>query len=74
MRLWPSATLIQGMNTALFDLLGKHKIDPARIAQGAHRLERAAFKMHGGFNTYKAKFEALLSAHTPPRSSCTIAR
>jgi 2-methylcitrate dehydratase PrpD len=63
MRLWPSATLIQGMNTALFDLLGKHKIDPARIAKVRIGLSEQAFGMHGGFDTYKAKFEALLSAH-----------
>jgi len=63
MRLWPSATLIQGMNTALFDLLGKHKIDPARVAKVRIGLGEQAFAMHGGFDTYKAKFEALLSAH-----------
>src|ERR1700761_4062425 len=27
LRLWPSATVIQGLITALFDLLGRHKID-----------------------------------------------
>ena len=63
MRLWPSATLIQGMNTALFDLLGKQNIDPARIAKVRIGLSAQAFGMHGGFDTYKAKFEALLSAH-----------
>src|SRR5580693_1377365 len=63
MRLWPSATLIQGMNTALFDLLGKQNIDPARIAKVRIGLSEQAFGMHGGFDTYKAKFEALLSAH-----------
>ncbi len=26
-------------------------------------LSQAAFDMHGGFDSYKAKFEALLSAH-----------
>src|SRR5580698_8739727 len=31
MRLWPSATLIQGMITALFELLDKHAIDTAGI-------------------------------------------
>jgi len=63
LRLWPSATLIQGMNTALFDLLQKHKIDAARADKVSIALSDSAFKMHGGFNTYKAKFEALLSAH-----------
>jgi 2-methylcitrate dehydratase PrpD len=63
MRLWPSATLIQGMNTALFDILGKHKIDTARVQKIRVGMSQPAFVMHGGFNTYKAKFEALLSAH-----------
>ena len=31
LRLWPSASSIQGMNTALFDLVEQHKIDPARV-------------------------------------------
>ena len=63
LRLWPSATLIQGLNTALFDLIGKHKIDAARVRKVRIALSQAAFDMHGGFATYKAKFEALLSAH-----------
>jgi 2-methylcitrate dehydratase PrpD len=63
LRLWPSATLIQGMNTALFDLLQKQKIDAARVRKVRIAISEGAFKMHGGFRTYKAKFEALLSAH-----------
>jgi 2-methylcitrate dehydratase PrpD len=63
LRLWPSATLIQGMNTALFDLLQKHQFDAARVRKVAIALSDSAFKMHGGFAAYKAKFEALLSAH-----------
>src|SRR5205814_5906583 len=31
LRLWPSASSIQGMNTAMFDLIERHKIDPARV-------------------------------------------
>jgi 2-methylcitrate dehydratase PrpD len=63
LRLWPSATLIQGMITALFDVLGKHSIDTASIRKVRVALSEGAFKMHGGFGTYRAKFEALLSAH-----------
>jgi 2-methylcitrate dehydratase PrpD len=63
MRLWPSATLIQGMNTALFDIIEKHKIDTARVRKVRVGLSQQAFAMHGGFGAYKAKFEALLSAH-----------
>jgi 2-methylcitrate dehydratase PrpD len=63
MRLWPSATLIQGMNTALFDILDKQKVDAAQIRKVRVGMSKPAFDMHGGFNIYKAKFEALLSAH-----------
>src|SRR5262249_23642449 len=31
LRLWPSASSIQGMNTALFDLVEQHRIDPAQV-------------------------------------------
>jgi 2-methylcitrate dehydratase PrpD len=63
MRLWPSASLIQGMITALFDLLDSHKVDSTRVRKIRIALSQQAFAMHGGFGTYKAKFEALLSAH-----------
>jgi len=63
LRLWPSATVIQGLNTALFELVTKHDIDTVRVRQVRIALSRSAFDMHGGFRTYKAKFEALLSAH-----------
>ncbi len=63
MRLWPSATLIQGMNTALFDILDKQKVDAAQIRKVRVGMSKPAFDMHGGFDTYKAKFEALLSTH-----------
>jgi 2-methylcitrate dehydratase PrpD len=62
-RLWPSATVIQGMITALFDILGKHQIMASRVRRLRVGLSPNAFAMHGGFGTYKAKFEALLSAH-----------
>jgi 2-methylcitrate dehydratase PrpD len=63
LRLWPSATLIQGLNTALFELVEKHAIDPAHVRKVRVALSKTAFDMHGGFSTYKAKFEALLSTH-----------
>jgi 2-methylcitrate dehydratase PrpD len=63
LRLWPSASLIQGMVTALFDIVGKQNIDAAHVRKVRIALSPGAHKMHGGFNTYKAKFEALLSAH-----------
>jgi len=63
MRLWPSATLIQGMITVLFDLVEKHKLDAAKVRKVRIALSPQGFAMHGGFGTYRAKFEALLSAH-----------
>jgi 2-methylcitrate dehydratase PrpD len=63
LRLWPSATVIQGMITALFDLIARHKFDVGHVRKVRIALSKTAFDMHGGFGTYKAKFEALLSAH-----------
>ncbi len=63
MRLWPSATVIQGLITALFDVLDKHPIETGSVRKVHVGLSEQACKMHGGFGTYKAKFEALLSAH-----------
>ena len=63
LRAWPAAAPIQGMITALFDLLDQHELR----AQDVHRvrigLSQVAFEMHGGYATYVGKFQALLSAH-----------
>jgi len=63
LRLWLLASLIQGMVTALFDLIGRQPVDFAKVRKVRIALSEGAFRMHGGFGTYKAKFEALLSAH-----------
>jgi 2-methylcitrate dehydratase PrpD len=63
LRPWPAASSIQGMITALFDILGKRKIDPAQVKSLRIRLSEPVFDLHGNFSRYKAKFEALLSAH-----------
>jgi 2-methylcitrate dehydratase PrpD len=63
LRLWPSATLIQGLNTALFEIAEKHTVDAAQVRRVNIALSQNAFDMHGGFGVYKGKFEALLSAH-----------
>jgi len=63
LRLWPSASSIQGMNTALFDLIERQRIDPARVAKLRIGLGRGAFDLHGGLARYQGKFEALISAH-----------
>jgi 2-methylcitrate dehydratase PrpD len=63
LRLWPSASSIQGMNTALFDLVEQHDIDPRKVKQLRVRLNQTVFDLHGKLARYKAKFDALISAH-----------
>jgi 2-methylcitrate dehydratase PrpD len=63
LRLWPSASLMQGMNTALFDLLARERIEPARVRAVRVALPQMAFDMHGKLPVYKGKFDALISAH-----------
>ena len=63
LRLWPSASTIQGLITAMFELTEKHDLAPDRIRKLRVSLSNAVFDLHGGFSRYKGKFEALLSAH-----------
>ena len=63
LRLWPSASSIQGMNTALFDLIERHKIDPAKVKKVRIALSQPAFDLHGKLAHYKGKFDALISGH-----------
>ena len=63
LRLWPSASLMQGMATALFDLLKQHKIEPSAVKQLRVTLGQTAFDMHGKLPRYKGKFDALISGH-----------
>jgi 2-methylcitrate dehydratase PrpD len=63
LRLWPSASTIQGMITAMFNLVEKHGLSPDRTRKLRISMGKTAFDMHGGFSNYKGKFEALLSAH-----------
>jgi 2-methylcitrate dehydratase PrpD len=63
LRLWPSASLTQGMNTALFDLIEWHAPSPERVRKLTVSLSKPAFDMHGGLAHYNGKFEALISGH-----------
>jgi 2-methylcitrate dehydratase PrpD len=63
LRLWPSASAIQGMITAMFDLVDTHGLRPERTRTLRVWLGKAAFDLHGGFSRWEGKFEALLSAH-----------
>ena len=63
LRLWPSASLMQGMNTALFDIIARHDINPDKVKTVRVGLSPMAFDMHGNLPRYAGKFEALLSTH-----------
>jgi 2-methylcitrate dehydratase PrpD len=63
LRLWPSASSTQGMNTALFDLIEANDVDPAKVKQLRVRLNPTVADMHGKLARYKGKFDALISAH-----------
>jgi 2-methylcitrate dehydratase PrpD len=63
LRLWPSASSTQSMNTALFDLVEKHAPDFAKIKKVRVSLSEAVYNFHGKLPNYKGKFDALISAH-----------
>ena len=63
LRPWPAASSIQGMMTAMFDVVARHDVDPREVKTLRIALSQFAFNLHGTFAKYKAKFEALLSAH-----------
>ncbi|MBT5665708.1 MAG: MmgE/PrpD family protein [Rhodospirillaceae bacterium] len=62
-RLWPCATSLQNVMTALSNLIAANDFTFADIAKAIITLGKTPFDMHGGFATYSAKFEAMLSAH-----------
>jgi 2-methylcitrate dehydratase PrpD len=63
LRPWPSASLLQGMATALFDLLEQHAVDLAKVKMMRVALSKQAHDMHGHLPNYKGKFDALISGH-----------
>ncbi|HSE00224.1 MAG TPA: MmgE/PrpD family protein [Burkholderiales bacterium] len=63
LRLWPSASTIQGFVTAMFDLVEKHRVGFDQVRKLRVSLNKTAVDMHGIFPRYQGKFEALLSTH-----------
>ena len=63
LRLWPCASGLQGMVTAMFDLVEKHRVGLDQVKKVRVSLPRTIHDMHGIFPRYKGKFEALLSTH-----------
>ena len=63
LRLWPSASTIQGLVTAMFDLIENNDIKAEQIRRVRVSLGKTGNDMHGIFPRYNGKFEALLSTH-----------
>ncbi len=63
LRLWPSASTIQGFITAMFDLVEKNNLRPEQVKKLNVTMGKTAVDMHGIFPRYKGKFDALLSTH-----------
>ncbi len=63
LRLWPSASSTQTMNTALFDLVEKHRPAFDKIKKVRISFSQAVYDFHGKLPNYKGKFDALISAH-----------
>ncbi len=63
LRLWPSASTIQGFVTAMFDLVEKHRLSFHQVKKLRVSMNKTGVDMHGIFPRYNGKFEALLSTH-----------
>ena len=63
LRLWPSASTIQGFVTAMFELVEKQRVSFDQVKKLRVFMNQTGVDMHGMFPRYKGKFEALLSTH-----------
>ncbi len=63
LRLWPSGSPMQGINSVLFDLIEQHDIAHDGVRAVRIRVSPSVFGMHGDLQNYNGKFEALISAH-----------
>ena len=63
LRLWPCASGIQGLVTAMFELVEKHSLSLDQVRKVRVYTNKTLVDMHGMFPRYSGKFEALLSTH-----------
>lgn len=61
LRLWPAASSIQSVITALLALIAAHDLRPERVAEVRIGLSKTVYDMHGTLG-WNDKFKALLSA------------
>src|SRR5262249_61467808 len=55
LRLWPSASLLQGLNTALFDLIEQRAPAPERVRKLRVSVSKPAVGMHGPLARYQGQ-------------------
>jgi aconitate decarboxylase len=60
MRLWPAASSIQSVVSAIFDLVEAHDLRPADVRRMTVTLSEPTYRMHGEMG-FEDKFRALLS-------------
>lgn len=60
-RLWPGASPVQTMLTALFDMINDEAVDAAQIEKVEVGISSEDFRTHAGFSRPVGTFEALLS-------------
>jgi 2-methylcitrate dehydratase PrpD len=60
MRLWPAASSIQAVVSAVFDLIDAHDVTPDDVAQMTISLSDSTYRMHGEMG-WDDRFRALLS-------------
>jgi 2-methylcitrate dehydratase PrpD len=60
-RLWPGASPVQTMLTALFDLIESEGVDAGQASSVEIGISSEDYKTHGGFSKPAGTFEALLS-------------
>lgn len=60
MRLWPAASSIQSVVSAIFDLIAEHDLRPEEVTRMRITLSESTYRMHGEMG-WDDKFRALLS-------------
>ena len=60
LRLWPTASSIQGVVSAVFDLVNEHDLRPDDVERMRIRLSDTVYRLHGEMR-YDDRFRALLS-------------
>lgn len=61
MRLWPTASLIQAVVSAIFDLIAEHDLRPDQVERMTIGLEGSTHRMHADMG-WEDRFRALLSS------------